>query len=40
VLDETYQEGRWGEDAEATARRARAAADVALAERFLALVRA
>jgi chaperone required for assembly of F1-ATPase len=40
VLDETYQAGRWGEDAEAAARRARAAADVALAERFLALVRA
>jgi chaperone required for assembly of F1-ATPase len=40
VLDETFQERRWGEDAEAAARRARAAADVALAERFLALVRA
>lgn len=40
VLDETFQEGRWGEDAEAAARRARAAADVALAARFLALVRA
>lgn len=40
VLDETFQEARWGTDAEAAARRARAAADVALAERFLALVRA
>jgi chaperone required for assembly of F1-ATPase len=40
VLDETFQEERWGTDAEAAARRARAAADVALAARFLALVRA
>lgn len=40
VLDETWQEQRWGVDAEAAARRARAAAEVALAERFLALVRA
>jgi chaperone required for assembly of F1-ATPase len=40
VLDETFQEQRWGEDPEAASRRARAAADVALAERFLALVRA
>jgi chaperone required for assembly of F1-ATPase len=40
VLDETFQEQRWGVDPEALARRARAAADVALAERFLALVRA
>lgn len=40
VLDETFQERRWGEDAQAAARRARAAADVALAGRFLALVRA
>lgn len=39
VLDETHQELRWGTDAEAAARRARAAADVALAGRFLALVR-
>ncbi|MBP0462621.1 chaperone, ATP12 [Roseomonas sp. PWR1] len=39
-LDETFQETRWGEDAEALDRRARGAADVALAERFLALVRA
>ncbi|MBR0681191.1 chaperone, ATP12 [Roseomonas eburnea] len=40
VLDETFQEMRWGEDAEALARRARVAADLALAERFLSLVRA
>lgn len=40
VLDEVFQEQHWGEDAEAAARRARAAADVALAERFLALLRA
>lgn len=40
VLDETFQERRWGEDSDAAARRARAAADVALAGRFLALVRA
>ncbi len=40
TLDETFQEIRWGEDPEALARRARALADVALAERFLALVRA
>jgi chaperone required for assembly of F1-ATPase len=39
VLDETFQEQRWGEDALAAARRAHAAADVALAARFLALVR-
>jgi len=39
VLDETFQEQRWGEDAEALARRTRIAADLALAERFLALVR-
>jgi chaperone required for assembly of F1-ATPase len=40
VLDETFQEERWGTDPAAAARRARDAADVALAERFLALVRA
>lgn len=40
MLDETFQEQRWGTDREAAARRARTAADVALAERFLALVRA
>jgi chaperone required for assembly of F1-ATPase len=39
VLDETWQEERWGQDGDAAARRARAAADVALAGRFLALVR-
>lgn len=39
VLDETHQEERWGADAEAAHRRARAAADIGLAERFLALVR-
>jgi chaperone required for assembly of F1-ATPase len=39
VLDETWQEQRWGLDEDAAARRARAAADVALAEHFLALVR-
>lgn len=40
MLDETYQEQRWGTDAEAAHRRARAAADTDLAERFLKLVRA
>ena len=40
VLDETFQERRWGEDPEALDRRARVAADLALAESFLALVRA
>lgn len=40
VLDETFQEERWGADEQALARRARMAADVALAERFLALLRA
>ena len=40
ILDETYQEQRWGTDAEATKRQARAAAEITLAERFLALVRA
>ena len=39
VLDETHQERRWGTDWEAEQRRARAAADLGLAERFLALVR-
>ncbi|MBR0670368.1 ATP12 family chaperone protein [Neoroseomonas soli] len=39
VLDEAYQEQRWGEDPEALQRRARIAADLALVERFLALVR-
>lgn len=39
VLDETFQERRWGTDWEAEQRRARAAADLDLAKRFLALVR-
>ncbi len=39
VLDETHQERRWGTDWEAEQRRARAAADLDLAQRFLALVR-
>ena len=39
VLDETFQERRWGTDWEAEQRCARAAADLDLAERFLALVR-
>lgn len=39
VLDETHQERRWGTDWEAEQRRARAAADLGLAERFLSLVR-
>lgn len=39
VLDETHQEQRWGTDWEAEERRNRAAADLNLAERFLALVR-
>ena len=39
ALDEIYQAELWGEDAEATARRAAVAADVALAVRFLALAR-
>ncbi|MBR0648557.1 chaperone, ATP12 [Roseomonas terrae] len=40
TLDEILQEQRWGTDWEAEQRRARAAADIGLAERFLALVRA
>lgn len=39
VLDETHQEQRWGTDWEAEQRRARAAAELELAERFFALVR-
>lgn len=39
TLDETQQERRWGADWEAAQRRARAAADLDLAQRFLALVR-
>ncbi|MBU8544917.1 MULTISPECIES: ATP12 family chaperone protein [Roseomonadaceae] len=37
TLEECFQEGRWGQDAEAAARRESAAADVALAARLLAL---
>jgi len=40
VLDETFQEKRWGAEEAALARRAQVAADIALAERFLALLRA
>jgi chaperone required for assembly of F1-ATPase len=39
ALDELYQTEVWGEDAEAAARRAAIAADVALAGRFLQLTR-
>jgi chaperone required for assembly of F1-ATPase len=39
TLDETFQEGLWGFDAEAAARRARVAAEVAQAARLLALAR-
>lgn len=39
LLDESWQEARWGLDAEAAARRARIAAEVTVADRFLALVR-
>ena len=39
VLDETFQERLWGTDEIAAQRRARIAAEVAFAERFLALVR-
>jgi len=38
ALDELFQAEAWGEDAEAAARRARIAADVALAERLLRLL--
>ncbi len=38
-LDELFQAEMWGEDAEAAARRAAIAADVALAEKFLRLTR-
>ncbi len=37
-LDETYQIEQWGEDAEATERRAALARDIGSAERFLALL--
>jgi chaperone required for assembly of F1-ATPase len=39
ALDELFQAEAWGEDAEAAARRAAIAADLALAERFLRLTR-
>ena len=39
ALDELFQVEAWGEDAEAAARRASIAADIALAERFLHLTR-
>ena len=39
ALDELFQAEAWGEDAEASARRAAIAADVALAARFLQLTR-
>jgi chaperone required for assembly of F1-ATPase len=39
TLDETFQEGLWGTDAEAAARRARVAADVEQAARLLVLAR-
>lgn len=39
VLDELYQAERWGEDAEATARRAQKAAEAEAAARYLALAR-
>jgi chaperone required for assembly of F1-ATPase len=39
ALDELFQAEAWGEDAEAAARRANIAADIALAERFLRLTR-
>lgn len=40
ALDETHQEQRWGADWEAEQRRVHTAADLVLAERYLALVRA
>ena len=40
ILDETFQEIRWGEDPARSDLRARVAEDLALVERFLALVRA
>jgi chaperone required for assembly of F1-ATPase len=39
ALDELFQAEAWGEDAEAVARRANVAADIALAERFIRLTR-
>lgn len=40
LLDETFQEAAWGQDAEALARRRHIAAEVAMAGRLLALARA
>ena len=40
ALDELYQVEKWGEDAEAAARRASIAEDIAVAARFMALARA
>jgi chaperone required for assembly of F1-ATPase len=37
ALEELFQAERWGDDTEAAARRARVAADIALAERFMGL---
>jgi chaperone required for assembly of F1-ATPase len=39
VLDERFQNERWGEDAEAAARRSRLEADIQAGARFLALLR-
>ncbi len=39
ILDETFQEQFWGTDAEALARRRRVAEEIAVAARFLALLR-
>ena len=39
ALDELFQAEAWGEDAEAAARRAAIAADIAVAARFLQLTR-
>jgi chaperone required for assembly of F1-ATPase len=39
ALDELFQAEAWGKDAEAVARRAAIAADIALAARFLRLTR-
>ena len=39
ALDELFQAEQWGEDAEAAARRAAVAADIALAARFIALTK-
>ncbi|MGB0697197.1 MAG: ATP12 family chaperone protein [Rhodospirillaceae bacterium] len=39
MLDETFQAEKWGEDAEAMARRANVAADILCAEQMLALIR-